>query len=254
MENAQNLTLDTNTPTFKAEKENPLELIPIANNIRITREFNLLSESLAKAQQEIGTLQRNKEGYGYNYADLAAVLDCIREPLAKNGITIIQNPDYNEDSKICPITNIITHSSGQMMITQMVVPVTKLGKMDNDTQAYGSAITYARRYALMALMNLAPEDDDGVKAKDLKFKDKAENKKPETSDTPTTTASKPQKKGIQRAQAVTEPPKHPTVETTESKCSDCESIITSEKIIEFSTKNFGKPLCYECQKKHKAAS
>ena len=239
---SDNLAVDVTT---RENKEPKLELVELRPNIKASLKLDKLAEALAKAQSEIGSLQRNKSGYNYNYADLAAVLDCIKEPMAKNGLNLMQFPEYNENSEVCPVTTIVTHESGQMLMSTMVVPVAANAKV-NDTQVYGSAITYARRYAVMAIMNLAPEDDDGAAAKDYKFK--ASSNLVATTSPPQTKNASDLKPGIQRAQAInTNPP------VSVSICSDCKSAISDERVIEFSMRNFKTVLCRDCQKKHKEA-
>lgn len=90
------------------------------------------------------------------YASLANILDTIQKPLSECGLAISQFPDANA------LTTIIVHAeSGEWMESSYVMPVAK----QNDPQAMGSAMTYARRYALGSILNLnIDDDDDGEKA------------------------------------------------------------------------------------------
>jgi len=106
------------------------------------------------------------------YADLESVWDACRSLLAENGLAVMQFPGlYTDHDKSMSLTTIISHKSGQYIIQEMSVPVTK-----PDAQGAGSALTYMRRYALAAVVGVVQADDDGnaasspkpvVKAKEI---------------------------------------------------------------------------------------
>ena len=90
-----------------------------------------------------------------HYATLAAVIDATREPLAANGLAVMQFPIIAVRDFL-GIETVILHKSGEWIGSETTVPLAK-----NDPQGYGSAMTYARRYGLMAVLGIAAEDDDG---------------------------------------------------------------------------------------------
>ncbi len=92
------------------------------------------------------------------YADLAAVMDVAREPLAKHGLALVQMPVGTCTTHVRIVT-VLTHKSGQWMRGSYDMPLDK-----QSAQAVGSAITYARRYCAMAVLGIAAEDDDGEAA------------------------------------------------------------------------------------------
>jgi hypothetical protein len=100
--------------------------------------------------------ESNNPFFKSKYASLANILDTIQKPLSECGLAISQFPDGNA------LTTIILHAdSGEWMESSYVMPVAK----QNDPQAMGSAMTYARRYALGSILNLnIDDDDDGEKA------------------------------------------------------------------------------------------
>jgi len=121
-----------------------------------------LSEALAKAQGAFGPLKRSrtvdymsKKGLKikYSYAELADVLDVIRKPLTDNGLAILQ-PASIADGHVV-VTTMLTHASGEWISSDMSMDCT-----DTTPQEQGSALTYARRYGLSALIGIASEDDD----------------------------------------------------------------------------------------------
>ena len=91
------------------------------------------------------------------YADLATILEAVRTPLAGAGLAVLQSVSVEDSCLIC--TTRLIHTSGEWIEgTAAVTPV------KHDPQAYGSAMTYARRYGLQALLSLAAEDDDATSA------------------------------------------------------------------------------------------
>jgi hypothetical protein len=89
------------------------------------------------------------------YADLGACLEAVEDPLLENGIALYQ--ETFEDSTGVTVETVLLHESGETIRGgKLHVPAAK-----QDPQGYGSALTYARRYSLMAACGIAPEDDDG---------------------------------------------------------------------------------------------
>ena len=89
------------------------------------------------------------------YADLSAVVEAVIDALNANGIALLQVTHPNTNG--VAIETLLVHESGQQLSGGILtVPASK-----QDPQGYGSALTYARRYSLMAACGIAPEDDDG---------------------------------------------------------------------------------------------
>lgn len=128
-----------------------------------------LAEALSKAQGMIkGAVRDSTNPYFHaTYADLASVWEACRIPLTTNGLSIIQTTDIIE-GKMILITTLL-HNSGEYVSGRYpIIPMRQ--KKDEgwspaeDPQGLGSAITYARRYAMSAIIGIAPEDDDGETA------------------------------------------------------------------------------------------
>jgi len=92
------------------------------------------------------------------YADLQSVLDAVRDGLTANGIAVIQAP-MPADNGI-KLRTTLAHKSGQWMASELCLPNDRMGGV----QGMGSALTYARRYALAAMVGIAQDDDDGETA------------------------------------------------------------------------------------------
>jgi hypothetical protein len=121
--------------------------------------INELALALSKAQGEItGALKDSSNPFFKSkYADLASCWDACRKQLSSNGLAVIQTTAMHGETVI--VQTMLVHSSGQWV--RGVLPVkTK----DDGPQAQGSGITYARRYALAAMVGLAQIDDDAEAA------------------------------------------------------------------------------------------
>ena len=120
-----------------------------------------LFAAYAKAQAEMGDVVKTAENDGFKrggkatrYADLAAVIEAVRPALNANGLAVIQAPAF--DGERVTVETWITHAAGGWMRTTLHLRPSKA-----DPQGVGSGITYGRRYALLAVAGVAPEDDDG---------------------------------------------------------------------------------------------
>lgn len=115
-----------------------------------------LAISLSKFQSEIHNPANTAKNPFFNskYAPLNDVLNLVRPILSKYGLSIIQSPAG--DGQNVSITTILIHDSGEWIESETLTL-----KADKATaQGAGSAITYARRYALSAVLGISSEDDD----------------------------------------------------------------------------------------------
>ena len=117
-------------------------------------------KALVKAQKEMGAVIKNTPNphLKSKYADLGAVLDACQTALHGNGFAIIQPSGKDEHGAF--VDTVLAHESGEKLSSRVYLVVGK-----QDMQGVGSAITYARRYGLLGMTGLAPEDDDGEATK-----------------------------------------------------------------------------------------
>ena len=118
--------------------------------------FNKVAAALVKAQKEFGPALKSSTNphFKSRYADLAACVEAVVDALNNNGIALTQRVSPCDDGVI--VETVFIHESGEIInCGQLHVPAAK-----QDPQGYGSALTYARRYSLMAACGIAPEDDD----------------------------------------------------------------------------------------------
>lgn len=119
-----------------------------------------ISSALVKAQKAFGPALKTATNphFKTRYADLAACIEAVVDALNANGIALVQQTSECSDGVI--VETVFVHESGQTFSSgRLHVPASK-----QDAQGYGSALTYARRYSLMAACGIAPEDDDGQAA------------------------------------------------------------------------------------------
>ena len=116
-----------------------------------------LYSALAAAQAEMGRALKDTTNphFKSKYADLASVCDACMPALSKHGIAVLQ-PLYDDETGRYVKTIFVHGGSGETVECRVPLIVSK-----NDMQGYGSAATYARRYGLMGMAGIAPDDDDG---------------------------------------------------------------------------------------------
>jgi len=110
--------------------------------------------ALCAFQGEVEAIQKTATNpfFKSSYADLADILNVIRQPLVKNGLSFVQFPKDK-----CGLNTVLMHTSGEWMSESFEMKPTK-----DDPQGAGSVITYQRRYALGAILGLnIDKDDDG---------------------------------------------------------------------------------------------
>lgn len=136
---------------------------------RRSEEIGMIAGALAAAQGEMTAAKKDSDNpyYKSRYADLASVWEACREALSKHELSVIQLPSW--DGKRVEVETLLSHSSGQWFSDVLHMVPGWTDKEDNfhpllDAQAVGAAITYARRYALSAMVGIASEDDDGNEA------------------------------------------------------------------------------------------
>ncbi len=135
--------------------------------MKTSETIDQIAPALTKAQSAMKDAKRDGDNpmFRSNYATLESVLEAVRAPLHANGLTFMQSPEG--DGETLRIVTRIIHSSGQWIEGEFAMkPIpTKIDRGADlraiTPQAMGSAVTYARRYALSAMLGLGSDDDDG---------------------------------------------------------------------------------------------
>lgn len=123
-----------------------------------------LAAALAKAQAEISGAAKDSANpfFKSKYADLESVWSACRKPLTDNGLSVIQTSQPTKHGLMLVTT--LAHSSGEWIRGYMPILV-----KDATAQSQGSGITYARRYALAAIVGVYQTDDDAEAAQGRGF-------------------------------------------------------------------------------------
>lgn len=116
-----------------------------------------IAASLLSAQKMIQVAKKSAKNpfFKSSYADLGEVIECVKGPLNQCGITFLQLVGTCESGPM--VETVLLHESGEYISTITPVRCAK----ENDPQAFGSGVTYSKRYSLQAMLGLPTEDDDG---------------------------------------------------------------------------------------------
>ena len=122
--------------------------------------MKLIIEALLKAQTEMGNAVKNgvNPHFKSKFADLNSVREAVMPLLNANKIIVLQPMITIDGSEY--VKTVLLHESGETIESFTKI----LCKSQNDPQAYGSGVTYARRYGLQSLLSIGADDDDGNQA------------------------------------------------------------------------------------------
>jgi len=117
-----------------------------------------LAKALSAVQKELKPAIKDADNpfFKSKYADLNSVWDSCRQPLAANGLSVVQGNSVGLDGTVI-VETMLLHSSGEWIQSELALPLAK-----HDPQGVGSAVTYGRRYGLAAMVGIVADvDDDG---------------------------------------------------------------------------------------------
>jgi len=126
--------------------------------MRTSETLSKIAPALVKAINAMDGVKKDAKGNFGKHATLEGVIEASHGPLSENGLTVLQGPGPLDGNAITLTTRLL-HESGEWIETDFSLPMGKV-----DPQGAGSAVSYARRYSLMAMLNIAAVDDDGEAA------------------------------------------------------------------------------------------
>ena len=131
-----------------------------------------LFKSLAEFQQEVPTIHKATQGYGYTYADLPKIFEVINPLLKKHGLGFTQLINGTE------LITIVFHvETGETIESKTAIPQGVQLKGMNDFQVLGSAISYLRRYCISSILGIVSDKDTDAGGEQIKTEPKNESKK-----------------------------------------------------------------------------
>ena len=131
-----------------------------------------LFKSLAEFQQEVPTIHKATQGYGYTYADLPKIFEVINPLLKKHGLGFTQLINGTE------LVTIVFHvETGETIESKTAIPQGVQLKGMNDFQVLGSAISYLRRYCISSILGIVSDKDTDAGGEQIKVEAKNETKK-----------------------------------------------------------------------------
>jgi hypothetical protein len=154
------------------------------NEMKTSEKIDQLAQALLKFHMDVKPIERDgtnvltKGGLTSKYATLDNIIESTKQLLAKYGVIVVQDA-ATENGEVTVKTRLF-HASGQWMESDVL----RMKPVKNDPQGIGGAITYARRYQLAALLNLATEEDDdgnyaSGRTEARTYTNRTANKKPE---------------------------------------------------------------------------
>ena len=136
-----------------------------------------LATALSKFQSETVDAIKDKKGDKGSYADLGQILNLVRPLMSKHGLSVAQLPCESAIEGNIAVDTMLMHKSGEWISNSFSMPINRIIRkadqrdVTNAPQASGSVITYARRYALTAVLGITQEDNDAAIARKEANKD-----------------------------------------------------------------------------------
>lgn len=126
-------------------------------NMKTSESITKISPALVNAQKDFLSAKKTSDNpfFKSKYADLQSVISTVKGSLNDNGIAFLQSPTESEGD-VLKLTTRLLHESGEWIEDTAVCPLVK-----RDPQAFGSALSYLRRYSLSAMCGIYQADDDG---------------------------------------------------------------------------------------------
>ena len=150
-----------------------------------TEKIGKLATALCAVHSKIPVIPKNRDGYGYKYADINDLLGAVLPILHEAGLSLIQSMEVHNSQPY--MMTMILHGESD----QWIKGYTRMFMAKADSQGVGSSITYAKRYGLSSMLAIASDEDtDGVDVRDAKTQ--ATSKKAAPVATPVATPPKQQ--------------------------------------------------------------
>ena len=121
-------------------------------------QYSAIVKALVAFHKDLEPITKSTKAQYGHYADLATINKAIMPLLLKHGLVITQ--EFDDDAQGSQLVTTLHHITGQRVVSCVNIVPSSMGK-GNALHSWGAAVTYQRRYAILSLLNLAPEEDDG---------------------------------------------------------------------------------------------
>ena len=146
-----------------------------------------LATALSKFQSEATDAIKDKKGDKGSYADLGQILNLVRPLMSRHGLSVAQLPCESAIEGNIAVDTMLMHESGEWISNSFSMPINRIIRkadnrdVTNAPQASGSVITYARRYALTAVLGITQEDNDAAANREEKQEQQRVSSEPKIS-------------------------------------------------------------------------
>lgn len=124
--------------------------------VQTTGEAGQVIKAMIAVQAALKPLRANADSHHGKFANLQQVMQTLQKPLEENKLAVIQLPE-SSGTGLCSLRTRVIHEDRSEISSVITIPVQR----DRDPQAYGAALSYARRYALLCIFGMVTEDDNG---------------------------------------------------------------------------------------------
>lgn len=213
----------------KVDVESLARLLEMRKDLRAEKAKEAFDRAMASFQAECPTIERTKQGYNYKYAPFEVIVEQVKPYLSQHGFSYMF--DTEEATNAVIVLCHIKHTGGHSETSRATVDKETTTKM-NASQQIGSVMTYGKRYAFVNGFGLVLRNEDND-AQSVSEPTKANQK-------PMTPREMADAKEEQSAPSDT------------LTCTDCDDAI-SPKVASYSQREFGRQLCFDCQKQARQA-
>lgn len=134
----------------------------VNTNTEMSKDIGNIALALSQAQSELEAVGKGEKGYGYNYASLPSTIEVAKPILANHDLAVTQLVGAisgEGENRTVSLTTILIHKSGEYFKSFATMPLVEM-KGCNVAQEMGATVSYLRRYALQAILNMSSEDND----------------------------------------------------------------------------------------------
>jgi hypothetical protein len=164
-------SLPEKSGTGEASQQPPMQHVEGVVEFEMSEDITKLAAALVAYRKTAKNPSKDKAGYNYQYTTLDNLITSQQKDLAANGLAVLQTPCSDGRGGVGVVTMLL-HTSGQFIRGRYILPIPVLVG-SNAAQEAGAALTYARRYGIAAILNLASDEDNDAAEVGKSFRKKS---------------------------------------------------------------------------------